>query len=114
MSLNVKVEQLYRSVIMHVYVSSIAWCRTPNPDMHLMLKSPSGKIPVKRDAAHPSGSESVVSLFGGYASGTGNTSLEHTRSVTNSVAARCLPYSTYDAKAKYKVSFAGVLTTPPH
>lgn len=76
--------------------------RTPNPDMHLMLKSPSGKIPVKRDAAHPSGSESVVSLFGGYASGTGNTSLEHTRSVTNSVAARCLPYSTYDAKAKYK------------
>lgn len=73
--------------------------------MHLMLKSPSGKIPVRRDAAQPSGMESVVSLIGGYASGTVVKSLEHNKSDAPSAAARCQPYSTYDKNSKYKVSF---------
>jgi len=70
-----------------------------------MLKSPSGKIPVRKDAEQPSGMESVVSLIGGYASGTVGKSLEHNQSDTPSTAARCQPFSTYDRDAKYKVVF---------
>jgi len=73
--------------------------------MHLMLKSPSGKIPVRKDAEQPSGMESVVSLIGGYASGTVSKSLEHNQSDAPSAAARCQPYSTYDRNAKYEVAF---------
>lgn len=74
--------------------------------MHLMLKSPSGKIPVRKDAEQPTGMESVVSLIGGYTSGTVGKSLEQNKSDdAPSAAARCQPYSTYDRSAKYKVSF---------
>ncbi|XP_024371761.1 histone-lysine N-methyltransferase ATX5 [Physcomitrium patens] len=76
--------------------------KTPNSDMHLMLKSPSGKIPIKRDAAQPSETENVVNLYGGCSLVTGNKSSGHIGSDAYSVAARCLPHSTYDKKAKYK------------
>ncbi len=73
--------------------------------MHLMMKSPSGKIPVRKDAGQPSEMESVVSLIGGYASGTVSKSLEDNKIDVHSAAARCQPYSTYDRSTKYQVSF---------
>lgn len=72
--------------------------------MHLMLKSPAGKIPVRKGAAQPAEMDSVVSLIGGYASATVGKPLELDKTDdTPSTAARCLPYSSYDRSAKYKV-----------
>lgn len=102
-----KIEFFYKNVILHLDFGGVPLCRTPNSDMHLMLKSPSGKIPIKRDAAQPSETENVVNLYGGCSLVTGNKSSGHIGSDAYSVAARCLPHSTYDKKAKYKVPFHG-------
>ena len=87
------------------HISGITLCRTPSPDMHLMMKSPSGKIPARKGAGQPSEMESVVSLIGGYASGTVSKSLEDNKIDVHSAAARCQPYSTYDRSTKYQVNF---------
>ncbi|KAG0580286.1 hypothetical protein KC19_4G162700 [Ceratodon purpureus] len=76
--------------------------KTPSPDMHLMMKSPSGKTVVRKETGQPSEMESVVSLIGGYASGTASKSLEENKIDVHSAAARCQPYSTYDRSTKYQ------------
>jgi hypothetical protein len=86
-------------------MAAVTLCRTPSPDMHLMMKSPSGKIPVRKDAGQPIEMESVVSLIGGYASGTVSKSLEDNKIDVHSAAARCQPHSSYDRSTKYQVGF---------
>ena len=87
-----------------ICLTKFVFCRTPSPDMHLTLKSPSGKPPTKRGSVQPREMDSVVSLFaGGYALGSRNSSLELTTSNDLSSAARCHPYTAYDRDAKFKV-----------
>lgn len=105
----VQSEQLYDCLQFDILTLVVfTLCRTPSPDMHLMMKSPSGKIPVRKDAGQPSEMESVVSLIGGYASGTVNKSLEDNKIDIHSAAARCQPYSAFDKNTKYQVGFGFV------
>lgn len=62
-----------------------------------MLKSPGGKIPVKKVGAQPTDMDSVVSLIGGSASAPVGILLELNKTYNiPSTATRCLPCSLYD------------------